>query len=151
MAAAANNKAIVDTLSTVLADSYALYAKTQAYHWNVEGPNFFGLHNMFEEQYTDLAGAIDEIAERIRAIGAYAPGGLSAFRSLSKIKDPAPGGTPAMKMVEDLANENDAIIAQIKKAVEQADSANDQATVDLLNARTQAHEKNAWMLRSVLK
>ncbi len=136
-------------LSALLADSYTLYLKTHNYHWNVEGPQFNTLHQMFETQYTELATAVDEIAERIRALGIKAPGSYSAFGDLTSVEE-ASGDESAEEMVRQLAIGQETIVRTARSAFPAADEANDEPTADLLTQRMQIHEKNAWMLRSML-
>ena len=144
-----SQKQITDGLARLLADSYTLYLKTHNFHWNVEGPMFNALHAMFMTQYTELWNALDEIAERMRALGAYAPGSYTQFHELSKVKE-STTVPPAMKMVEDLLLGHE-IVAQTARAVfPAAEEAHDEATCDLLTQRLQIHEKTAWMLRSLL-
>ena len=141
---------IADRLSALLADSYSLYLKTHNYHWNVTGPLFNTLHTMFEEQYTELAAAVDEIAERIRALGIKAPGSYSAFSGLTSI-DEASGDENAEDMIRALVDGQETVARTARDAFPAADSANDEPTADLLTQRMQIHEKNAWMLRSMLE
>jgi starvation-inducible DNA-binding protein len=146
----ADNKGVVDALSRLLADSYTLYLKTHNYHWNVTGPMFNTLHTLFETQYTELALAVDEIAERIRAVGARAPGSYREFSQLSSIKEDA--ATPeARQMIENLVADEKTVVASARKLVEVAESAGDQASADLGVRRIDLHEKTAWMLRSHLE
>jgi starvation-inducible DNA-binding protein len=140
---------IADQLSALLADSYSLYLKTHNYHWNVTGPLFNTLHTMFEEQYTELATAVDEIAERIRALGIKAPGSYSAFSSLTSIGE-ATGSETAEEMIRSLVEGQETVARTARAAFPAADKANDEPTADLLTQRMQIHEKNAWMLRSML-
>ena len=142
-------EAIADQLARLLADSYSLYLKTHNYHWNVTGPQFNSLHLMFEEQYTELATAIDTIAERIRALGIPAPGSYSEFARLTAIEE-ARGGESAEEMVRQLVIGQETLARTARQAFPIADEANDQPTADLLTQRLQIHEKNAWMLRSML-
>ena len=136
-------------LARVLADSYSVYLKTQNYHWNVKGPLFHTLHAMFEEQYTELATAIDEIAERIRALGELSPGSFSDFAALSQVEEER--GTPkAEKMVENLIADQATIVQTCKQVFPTVQEAADEPTADLLIRRMQVHEKNAWMLRSLI-
>ena len=136
-------------LSRVLADSYSIYLKTQNYHWNVKGPLFHTLHAMFEEQYTELATAIDEIAERIRALGELSPGSFSDFAALSQVQEER--GTPnAETMVENLISDQATIVQTCKAVFPAVQQAGDEPTADLLIRRMQIHEKNAWMLRSLI-
>lgn len=145
-----DRKAIADGLSRLLADTYTLYLKTHNFHWNVTGPMFQTLHLMFETQYTELALAVDLIAERIRALGHVAPGSYAAFAKLSSIKEESE--IPAAKvMIENLVKGNEAVSRTARKAFEVAEAANDQPTCDLLTQRMQVSEKTAWMLRSLLE
>ena len=141
---------IAEGLGRVLADSTVLYAKTHGFHWNVTGPMFNTLHLMFMEQYTELWTALDEIAERIRALGHKAPFGGKIYGSLSSI--PESEGVPAaMEMVRELVEGHEAVARTIRAVFATADEANDQPTADLLTQRLQIHEKIAWMLRSLLE
>lgn len=141
---------VASHLSRLLADSYTLYLKTHNYHWNVIGPQFNTLHAMFEEQYTELATAVDEVAERIRALGISAPGSYSDFAKLTAV-DEAGGGEDAGEMLRQLVIGQETVARTAREAFPSADSANDQPTADLLTQRMQIHEKNAWMLRSMLE
>ena len=140
---------IATQLSRLLADSYSLYLKTHNYHWNVTGPQFNSLHLMFEQQYTELATAVDAIAERIRALGIAAPGSYSEFARLTSIEE-AKGGETADEMVRQLVAGQETVARTAREAFPVADDANDQPTADLLTQRMQSHENNAWMLRSML-
>jgi starvation-inducible DNA-binding protein len=142
--------AIVQGLSRLLADTYVLYLKTHGFHWNVEGPMFQTLHQMFMDQYTEIWNAIDLIAERIRALGEYAPGTYSEYARLTRIKE-TEGVPRAEEMVRLLIEGQEAVVRTAREALGVADEANDQPTLDLLTQRMQVHEKNAWMLRSLLK
>jgi len=144
-----SNKAVIDGLSRVLADSYTLYIKTHGHHWNVEGPNFPALHAMFEEQYTELAEAVDQIAERIRALGAKAPAGYAAFSALTEIPE---SGTDmnADGMVADLLSGHEAVATSAQAALDAAKQAGDEVSVDIMVQRKTVHDKTAWMLRSTL-
>ena len=141
---------ISNGLAELLADSYSLYLKTHNYHWNVTGPLFNTLHTMFEEQYTELATAVDEIAERIRALGIRAPGSYSEFSELTNIKE-ANGEESAEDMIRALVAGQETVVRTARNAFPAADAANDEPTADLLTQRMQTHEKNAWMLRSMLE
>jgi starvation-inducible DNA-binding protein len=141
---------IAESLGRVLADSTVLYAKTHGFHWNVTGPMFNTLHVMFMEQYTELWTALDEIAERIRALGYPAPFGAKIYSSLSSIEE-SDGVPPAMQMVSELVAGHEAVARTIRSVFTVADEANDQPTADLLTQRLQIHEKTAWMLRSLLE
>ena len=146
----AQRKQIAEGLGRVLADSTVLYAKTHGFHWNVTGPMFNTLHLMFMEQYTELWNALDEIAERIRALGHPAPYGAATYTHLSSI--PETDGVPAaLDMVRELVNGHEAVARTIRGVFTTADEANDQPTADLLTQRLQIHEKTAWMLRSLLE
>ena len=146
---AGDRKAIADGLSRLLADSYTLYLKTHNYHWNVEGPLFNTLHTMFEQQYTELAQAVDEIAERIRALGEPAPGSYRAYGALSSIGEQE--GVPrAEDMIRDLVDGQEAVVRTARSIFPAVEAANDEPTADLLTQRMQVHEKTAWMLRSML-
>src|SRR5690606_5206023 len=147
---AGGQKAVVKELSKLLASTYTLYLKTQNYHWNVTGPLFTSLHSLFETQYTELAAAVDEIAERIRALGARAPGSFAEFAKLSVVEEAA-GERSANDMIGDLVDDQKAIADLAKSLIEAAEKAGDHATADLATARVLAHEKNAWMLRSHLE
>ena len=136
-------------LSKLLADSYTLYLKTHNYHWNVTGPMFNTLHVMFEQHYTELATAVDEIAERIRALGVKAPGTYREFAALTSI-DEASGNESAEDMIRQLVVGQEAVVRTAREVFPAADAANDEPTADLLTQRMQIHEKNAWMLRSML-
>jgi starvation-inducible DNA-binding protein len=148
--AAGQRAAIVQELSKLLADTYVLYLKTHSFHWNVEGPMFQTLHQMFMEQYTETWNAIDPIAERIRSLGEYAPGTYREYARLTRIKE-TEGVPRAEEMVQLLIEGQEAVVRTAREALSVADAANDQPTLDLLTQRMQIHEKNAWMLRSLLK
>jgi starvation-inducible DNA-binding protein len=145
-----SNEHVVEALSKLLADTYTLYLKTHNYHWNVTGPMFNTLHTLFETEYTEYALAVDEIAERIRAIGARAPGSYTEFAELASVKEDR-GSPPAMEMISNLVADQEATVASARKIVEVAEAAGDQATADLGVRRIETHEKNAWMLRSHLE
>jgi starvation-inducible DNA-binding protein len=142
-------KAIADGLARLLADTYTLYLKTHNFHWNVTGPQFNSLHLMFETQYTELALAVDLIAERIRALGEVAPGSYSAFARLSSIAE-AVDVPRADEMVRILAEDQLAVVRTARSVFPLADDAHDEPTADLLTQRMQVHEKTAWMLRANL-
>ncbi len=144
------NKEVVDGLARVLADTFVLYFKTHAHHWNVTGPQFKALHDMFEEQYTELWNATDELAERIRALDSYAPVSMKELQELATLREV--GQLPdAEEMVKQLAADNRAIVDSIFPALRAAEEAGDEATTDMLIARVQIHEKAAWMLESMGK
>ncbi|MCC7044216.1 MAG: DNA starvation/stationary phase protection protein [Acidobacteria bacterium] len=150
MAKKTSNAAVVNELSVLLASSYTLYLKTQNYHWNVTGPMFTTLHTLFETQYTELALANDEIAERIRALGAFAPGSLAEFSKLSVVKE-AKGRSTAKEMIQTLVADQRAVAKAAHRVIDAAENASDQATADLGTRRVDVHEKNAWMLQSHLE
>lgn len=145
-----SNNAVVKSLAVLLASTYTLYLKTQNYHWNVTGPMFTTLHTLFETEYTELAAAVDEIAERMRALGAYAPGSLTEFSTLSVVKE-AKGRPSAKEMIKDLASDQKAVAKAAHAVIDAAEKANDQASADLGTRRVDIHEKNAWMLQSHLE
>jgi starvation-inducible DNA-binding protein len=141
---------IADGLSRLLADTYTLYLKTHNFHWNVKGPMFQTLHLMFETQYNELALAVDLIAERIRALGLPAPGTYKAYAKLSSI--PETEGVPeARDMIRLLVEGQEAVVRTARKVFPLVDKVNDEPSADLLTQRMQVHEKNAWMLRSLLE
>ena len=141
---------IAQGLSKVLADTYTLYLKTHNYHWNVRGPMFHSLHTMFEQQYTELALAVDEVAERIRALGELAPGSYSEFAKLASIPE-GNSRNDAQAMIRELVEGQEAVVRTCHALFPAVDEANDEPTHDLLTTRMQTHEKNAWMLRSLLE
>ncbi len=141
-------KALASGLSRSLAETYVLYLKTQGFHWNVVGPLFYGLHKLTEEQYQDLAGAADELAERIRALGHPAPASFARFLELSSVKEVA-RPLSAEDMVAELVADHETVSSTFRELVEVADKARDVATADLLTERLHFHEQAAWMLRSI--
>jgi len=141
---------VVEPLKKLLADSYTLYLKTHNYHWNVTGPMFNTLHNLFETQYQELALAVDEIAERIRAVGERAPGSYAEFSKLASIPE-ATGEPSAKEMIELLAKDQRSVAADARAVVEAGEKSGDQASADLGVRRIEVHEKNAWMLSSHLE
>ena len=141
---------IASGLSRLLADSYTLYLKTHNFHWNVTGPMFTTLHTLFETEYTELALAVDEIAERIRAVGAPAPGSYAAFGRLTSIKE-VQGAVGATDMVRQLVDDQETVTSSAHAMLEAAQAAGDEVSADLAIRRMQVHEKNAWMLRSHLE
>jgi len=145
----ANRQRLADELSVLLADSYTLYLKTHNFHWNVTGPMFQTLHLMFETHYTELALAVDAIAERIRALGHFAPGSYAQFSTLSTIPE-ADGVPKATDMITQLVAGHEAVVRTARKVLGVAGEADDDATADLATQRLQLHEKTAWMLRSLL-
>jgi starvation-inducible DNA-binding protein len=148
--AAKDRQEIADGLSRLLADSYTLYLKTHNYHWNVTGPMFQTLHLMFETQYTELATAVDVIAERIRALGVTAPGTYRAYAKLTRIEEDEDGVPAAEAMIRNLVQGHEAVTRTAREVFPLADAAHDEPTADLLTQRMQVSEKNAWMLRSLL-
>ena len=145
-----DRKAIAGGLGKLLADSYTLYLKTHNYHWNVTGPMFGTLHLMFEAQYTELALAVDLIAERIRALGHAAPGSYQAFASLTDIEEET-GVPAAVEMIRKLVAGQESVARTARRLFPLVDRSADEPTADLLTQRMQIHEKNAWMLRSLLE
>lgn len=143
-------KAIAEGLSRLLADTYTLYLKTHNYHWNVSGPMFTTLHLMFEQQYTELALAVDLIAERIRALGFPAPGTYKAYAKLSSIKE-VDGVPSAERMIVDLVQGQETVVRTARSIFPVIETAQDEPSADLLTQRMQVHEKTAWMLRSLLE
>jgi starvation-inducible DNA-binding protein len=144
------NKPVVDALKNVLADNYALYLKTQNYHWNVEGANFRGLHLLFEEQYTDLTMAIDTVAELIRGLGEKAPGTFDAYTKSTTIK-PGNENASADQMVKELTDDQAAIQKTLQTALEAAQKAGDEVVAGFMIERLTVHRKAAWMLKSSMK
>ncbi len=144
-----NRECIAQGLSRLLADTYSLYLKTHNFHWNVTGPQFQTLHTMFETHYTELATAVDDIAERIRALGVYAPGSYSNFASLTVIEEEK-GVPSANDMMTQLTRDHELVAKTARSIFPIAEEANDEVTADLLTQRLQVHEKTAWMLRSML-
>jgi starvation-inducible DNA-binding protein len=147
---AEHRKQLAEGLSRVLADSYTLYLKTHNYHWNVTGELFHPLHEQFEEQYTELAEAIDVIAERIRALGHKSPGSFLAFQSITSIEEDTEKPS-ALEMVRRLAVDNEKVLRTAREGLVPAKEADDEATVDLITQRLHVHSKNAWILRSHLE
>jgi starvation-inducible DNA-binding protein len=144
-----DRRSVANALGRVLADTYGLYLKTHYFHWNVTGPRFRELHLLFEEEYNELWLAVDLIAERIRALGERAPGTYADFARLGSI--PEPQGVPAAEaMIEALLRGHEIVTSTARAAFSVAETVNDQVSMDLLTTRMQIHEKNAWMLRSLL-
>ncbi len=143
------NVAVYEALRKALAESYVLLIKTHNYHWNVKGPQFVALHNLFELQYNELFLAVDELAERLRALGQHAPGTMAEFAALSQVKDGQ--ATKASDMVADLRASHTLVAQTARKGVKAAEGVDDVGTADLLTARSQIHEKAAWMLASILE
>lgn len=143
-------KVIAEHLSNFLADTYALYLKTQNFHWNLVGPDFFSLHVLFEKHYEDMAVAVDEIAERIRALGHYAEGSFSAFKKRSEIKE-ASKKSSAHQMVKELMQDHEWISREGRELIRTSQENHDEITGDLIIKRLGFHEKAGWMLRSHLE
>ena len=146
---AKDRKTVAEGLSKVLADSYGVYLKTHGYHWNVSGPTFSQLHALFMTQYTEMWTAIDEVAERIQALGELAPQGYGAFGNLSSIKDGDPTKS-AQAMLEDLVDGHQTVIGTLYALLPLAQRAGEEVTASLISDRLTAHEKHAWMLRASL-
>ena len=145
-----NREKIAEGLSRLLADTYTLYLKTHNFHWNVTGPMFSTLHTLFETHYTEMALAVDQIAERIRALGVNAPGSYKQFSALSSIEEET--GTPSAEaMIKQLVEGQETVVRTAREVFPLVDEANDEPSADLLTQRMQVHEKNAWMLRSLLE
>lgn len=147
---AKDRQQVAEGLSRMLADTYTLYLKTHNFHWNVTGPMFQTLHLMFMTQYTEAWNAVDLIAERIRALGYPAPGSYQEFAALTRIAD-SEGTVKAQEMIRQLVEGQEAVVRTAREVLPVAEKAGDQPTVDLLSARMEVHEKNAWMLRSLLE
>jgi starvation-inducible DNA-binding protein len=144
----ADRESIAEGLKALLADSYTLYLQTHNFHWNVMGPQFRELHLMFEEHYTELATAVDEIAERIRTLGVAAPGTYKAFAALSSIEE-VEGVPPAKEMVARLTTGHEQIVKTCRSVLAKAQEADDESTAALVSDRMRVHEKTAWMLRAL--
>lgn len=141
---------IAGELSKLLAETYTLYLKTHKYHWNVTGPMFQTLHLMFEQHYTDLSLAVDEIAERIRVLGVKAPGSYTEFSELSAVKDDPSKDVSANAMIENLLQDHEQVVRTTKGILNILEGSNDEGTSSFVGARIEYHEKTAWMLRSML-
>lgn len=149
--AEADRSQIADGLAHVLADTYTLYLKTHNYHWNVTGPMFPVLHQLFEEQYRDMWGAVDLLAERIRALGAWAPGTYEQLAKMTRVTEDPEGERPdADTMVRNLSGGHQVLIKSIREVLPVAQKADDETTLDILIERLRWHEKTAWMVRSLL-
>ncbi len=140
-------EALITALKKVVANSYAIMGQTHLCHWNVRGPSFFSLHTAFEQQYTELFTAIDEVAERIRALGSLAPGGLASLAAIADIAE-LDEDASAAKMVDHLAKANRELVASLTIARDAASASNDSETEDLMISRIQVHQKTVWMLDS---
>ncbi|MBI1381766.1 MAG: DNA starvation/stationary phase protection protein [Planctomycetaceae bacterium] len=145
-----SDQATIESLGKLLASSYTLYLKTHNFHWNVTGPMFTTLHTLFMTQYTELALAIDEVAERIRALGDFAPGSYTEFEKLSSVKESV-GRVTAMDMIRELVADQKSVAKAAQAVIEAAEAAGDAASADLATRRMDVHEKNAWMLRAHLE
>ncbi len=146
-----DRQAVAEGLKELLADSYTLYLQTHNFHWNVTGENFKTLHLMFEEQYTELATAVDDIAERIRSLGVFAPGSYKAFADLSNIKETEPDQIPAaQQMLSILVDSHEQVIRTCRKVLAIAQGCDDESSASLIADRLVLHEKTAWMLRASL-
>ncbi len=148
---AAKSNAVASGLEALLADSYALMGQTHLAHWNVEGPNFFQLHVAFQGQYEELFTAIDEIAERLRALDVLAPGGLATLAKKSNISEMACSAAPAKDFVAHLVDCHETVVSTALSLRQAAEAAGDLETQDIVIARVQTHQKTLWMLRSFLK
>lgn len=142
---------VADFLAVVLADEQVLYAKTRRAHWNVEGGDFHAMHLFFEGQYGELERIIDEVAERIRQLGHYAPGTLKKFLELTRLTEETEGKNDSASYIKDLKADHESIITHIRESIEWIEEANDNGTADFLIGIMQGHEKQAWMLRAHLK
>lgn len=142
-------KAVASALNHTLADTYSLYMKTHAYHWNVTGPQFHTLHVMFEEQYNEMWTALDELAERVRALGEFAPTSGKQFADLSAIENADTSPPKSEAMVERLLTDHETLIKRAREGLSTAEESDDAASADILTVRIQTHEKTAWMLRSM--
>jgi starvation-inducible DNA-binding protein len=140
---------VIQSLRQVVADTYALIGQTHICHWNVRGSAFFSLHTAFEEQYTEMFAAVDEIAERIRAVGALAPGGLATLAGMAGI-DEIKEDASSSEMVKHLSDAHEKLLVDLKAARDVASQENDSETEDLMIARIQVHQKTLWMLTSFL-
>lgn len=144
----ADRAAIAEGLKALLADSYTLYLQTHNFHWNVTGPQFRELHLMFEEHYTELATAVDDVAERIRTLGVAAPGTYKAFADLSSI-DEVEGVPAAEEMIARLTTGHEQVVKTCRSVLAKAQDADDESTASLVSDRMRVHEKTAWMLRAL--
>jgi starvation-inducible DNA-binding protein len=143
--------AVLAALGRLLADEHVLYVKTRNFHWNVTGPHFGPLHQLFERQYDELAEVIDEVAERIRILGGVAPGSMKEFLKLTQIDEQPGGKLEAEKMIAALLSDHETVIRSLREAIEVADKAGDAGTDDFLTGLLEDHEKKAWMLRAHLE
>lgn len=145
-----SKKNIITHLKAALADSYVLSLKTQNFHWNVTGANFISLHELFGAQYEELSAAIDELAERIRALGEHAPGSFRDFLEITSIDEAEKKSVSAPEMLKQLVKDHQLILKTLNTALQAFDEAGDVATVDMLTVRIEAHDKHKWMLQSSL-
>ncbi|MEL7120432.1 MAG: DNA starvation/stationary phase protection protein [Bacteroidota bacterium] len=145
-----NRSKVVEVLTQLLADEHILYIKLRNYHWNVEGMFFAPLHELFEEQYEDLAKRIDEIAERIRSLGSYSPGSLAAFKQIARLQETDHLGGDAVKMLQNILLDHEMVIRVLREGVVTCEQHKDAGTADILTALMEDHEKMAWMVRSHL-
>lgn len=145
-----SDKNTIESLAKLLASSYTLYLKTHNFHWNVTGPMFTTLHTLFMTQYTELSLAVDEVAERIRALGDFAPGSYTEFEKLSSVKESV-GRVTALDMIRELVADQKSVAKAAQAVIEAAEAAGDAASADLATRRMDVHEKNAWMLRAHLE
>jgi starvation-inducible DNA-binding protein len=143
-----HTKQMVEELQHILGDTFTLYFKTHAYHWNVEGPHFDALHRLFGEQYTEMWEAMDELAERIRALGEYAPCNVAEIMKPSDLTQPKKHQMNAMDMVKDLAKDHETLSKHLAASIEKAMEVGDETTADMLIARQTVHDKTAWMLNA---
>lgn len=141
---------VLDALDRILADEFILYAKTRGYHWNVEGPYFSQLHELFEKQYNELSDAIDEVAERTRALGRYALGSVAELSKYSSLKEATGKIRGSRAMVQDLLQDHESVAERLDDGIRTCEEAGDYATQDLLIVLQEKHQKTAWMLRSTL-
>lgn len=142
--------AVAGLLRQTLADLYILYTKTRKYHWNVEGPQFSQLHKLFEEQYDAIDEAIDEVAERIRALGLYSPGSFAEFQADARLQEDAGGPLNAQQMLAALLADHEAVIRNLRVDLQKAADLGDAGNSDFLTGLLEGHEKAAWMLRALL-
>ena len=142
---------VIVLLARLLADEHVLYVKTRNFHWNVTGLDFGSLHALFEKQYDELAGAIDEIAERLRSLGGIAPGSMKEFLKLARLGEQPGGRLEAEKMIVALLSDHEAVIRTLREDIGAAGKAGDDGTADFLTGLLEAHEKTAWMLRAHLE
>lgn len=142
--------AVTGLLRQTLADLYILYTKTRKYHWNVEGPHFSQLHKLFEEQYDVIDEAIDEVAERIRALGLYSPGSFAEFQADARLQEDAGGPLNAQQMLAALLADHEAVIRNLRVDLQKAADLGDAGNSDFLTGLLEGHEKAAWMLRALL-